>query len=222
MDIAARFITEDRETRNAKPEYIQYLNLVLFIGFLFSLGFARLYIGVKELGMFAVSPTKVAAVGLSPDLIKLKTVLNSQINLANEFQDYQVAVDKDKLVVEFATFELFDSGRAEVEKKNFRPIQNLAKIIFNSLPNSSIEIEGYTDDTRLLKNKNNFPSNWELSSARAVAIMYAFQDVGFKSEQLKVAGRGPSRPKYANRTASGDPIRENQAKNRRVVIHIGN
>ena len=77
-----------------------------------------------------------------------------------------------------------------------------------------ITIEGHTDNTPI-KSKR-FPSNWELSAARATAVLRLFIQCGYDPKKLSAAGCGPYRPIAPNTTAEG------RAKNRRIeiVIHL--
>lgn len=81
-----------------------------------------------------------------------------------------------------------------------------------------ITVEGHTDDTPVKSAL--YPSNWELSSARASAVVHYFLDHGIAPQQLRAAGYADSYPRVPNKDALGNPIPENQAKNRRVVIKL--
>jgi len=81
-----------------------------------------------------------------------------------------------------------------------------------------ITVEGHTDDEPITSGP--FPSNWELSTARAAAVVRAFIDSGIPAFRLRAAGYADTFPTAPNRDASGRALRENQAKNRRVVIRL--
>jgi chemotaxis protein MotB len=81
-----------------------------------------------------------------------------------------------------------------------------------------ITVEGHTDDTPI--STPQFPSNWELSTARAAAVARSLIEMGIPAQKLRAAGYADTYPKVPNRDASGNPIPENQAKNRRVVIEL--
>jgi chemotaxis protein MotB len=65
-----------------------------------------------------------------------------------------------------------------------------------------------------------FRSNWELASDRAINVLNLFEADGFPRNQLAAVSFADTQPKVPNRTAQGEPIRINQAKNRRVVVFI--
>lgn len=81
-----------------------------------------------------------------------------------------------------------------------------------------IEVEGHTDDSPI--SSDQFPSNWELSSARASNVVRYLVAKGFPAEKLKVVGRANTQPKAPNRDSAGTPILANQDLNRRVVVKL--
>jgi chemotaxis protein MotB len=81
-----------------------------------------------------------------------------------------------------------------------------------------VTVEGHTDDTPIKTAE--FPSNWELSSARAAAVVHELLEEGVPADRLRAVGYADTRPKAPNRDAAGNPIPANQAKNRRVVIKL--
>ena len=81
-----------------------------------------------------------------------------------------------------------------------------------------ISIEGHTDDMPI--STPQFQSNWELSTARAAAVVRFFLEQGIAPGKLSAAGYADTFPIAPNRTADGAVIPENQARNRRVVIKL--
>jgi chemotaxis protein MotB len=81
-----------------------------------------------------------------------------------------------------------------------------------------VTVEGHTDDAPI--GTSEFPSNWELSTARAAAVVRFFLDRGIPARRLRAAGYADTFPLVSNRDANGKAIPENQAKNRRVVIAL--
>ncbi|MBI1273042.1 MAG: OmpA family protein [Alphaproteobacteria bacterium] len=81
-----------------------------------------------------------------------------------------------------------------------------------------VTVEGHTDDNPV--ETPQFPSNWELSTARAAAVVRYFLEQGINPQKLRAAGYAETFPKLPNRDAAGNAIPENQAQNRRVVIKL--
>ncbi len=105
---------------------------------------------------------------------------------------------------------LFPSGSAELEASAMTVIDRIATIL--AVRPYPIRIEGHTD-TRPIKTSQ-FPSNWELSAARAARIVRLFEAHGIVSSRMVVAGLGENRPLSDNATEEG------RNRNRRVTIVI--
>ena len=79
----------------------------------------------------------------------------------------------------------------------------------------TIEVEGHTDDLPIATEK--FPSNWELSAARATGVVKYLLASGIEKERLKASGFADSKPKA---DIEGASIDEQRVANRRVVVSI--
>jgi len=117
---------------------------------------------------------------------------------------------------------IFKSGSAELLHESRTAIETLVLLIKRDTGDKSemtIQVEGHTDDVPLRRG-GLYPSNWELSGARASAVLRQFENHGFPIEGMKTIGFGASRPLVPNFDESGKPIPENRVKNRRVVIRV--
>jgi chemotaxis protein MotB len=81
-----------------------------------------------------------------------------------------------------------------------------------------ITVEGHTDDAPI--STVQFQSNWELSAARAAAVVRFFLEQNIPAAKLTAAGYADTFPIAPNRNADGSVIPDNQARNRRVVIKL--
>ena len=81
-----------------------------------------------------------------------------------------------------------------------------------------IVVEGHTDDIKIQSPL--YPSNWELSAARAAAVVQEFIKIGINANRFQAVGMADIAPKYPNMTMDGEPIPENRIKNRRIAIHV--
>lgn len=105
---------------------------------------------------------------------------------------------------------LFPSGSAEIEPSAVAVLERIAGIL--AVRPYPVRIEGHTD-TRPIKTSQ-FPSNWELSAARAARIVRLFETHGIVSSRMVVAGLGENQPLSDNATEEG------RNHNRRVTIVI--
>ncbi len=104
---------------------------------------------------------------------------------------------------------LFDFGRADINSTGFGVLDRIGNVI-KKMP-YPIRIEGHTDNVPIHTQK--FPSNWELSTARAVNVLKYFTDAGqIDPRRLSAVGYGDSKPLVANDSP------RHRAKNRRVEI----
>ena len=109
---------------------------------------------------------------------------------------------------------LFDSGKAEL-KSDALPVVEKVALILDRYAESTIEIEGHTDNVPI--NTSKFESNDVLSSYRALAMFdYLVQNTSLDPSMLKHSGRGEYLPIADNSTPEG------RAKNRRIEIKIYN
>lgn len=122
----------------------------------------------------------------------------------------QIEQDDNWLTIEFRSGLLFDSGSA-VTRSATKAV--LRQVIGTIAPaNNYVHVRGYTDDQSI--NNEQFQSNWQLSSARASAIVQELQQLDIAPERLAIEAYGQYRPKVDNTDAA------TRAQNRRVVIAI--
>lgn len=114
------------------------------------------------------------------------------------------------LEVEVRTDILFASGEAILSDKAIPALDALAATLLK-YPNP-VRVEGHTDNRPI--NTRYYPSNWELSAARAASVVHRFARAGVAPGRLSVIGFGENRPTQSNDTAAG------RVANRRVVIVI--
>lgn len=112
--------------------------------------------------------------------------------------------------VEIRTDILFSSGVATLAPEAVKVLQQLAETL-KPFPNP-IRVEGHTDNRPI--STRAFPSNWELSSARAASVVHLFTQTGLAPGRLAVIGLGEYRPAQSNSTPEG------RNANRRVLLVI--
>jgi chemotaxis protein MotB len=123
----------------------------------------------------------------------------------------RLEIGENKIRIMFEAPVLFDSGSAYLKKESLPVLQQVVKSL-NDMPNS-IQIEGHTDD-RPVAPGSKFDTNWELSSARAFAVLRFLEINGIPQQRLSATGYGEFRPIASNDTPEG------RAANRRIEINI--
>ena len=106
----------------------------------------------------------------------------------------------------------FESGSADLMPRVHGVLQDISEII-NEAPTAQIRVEGHTDNVPI--NTPRFPSNWELSAARALSVVrhMAYQG-GVEPARMSAVGYGEFRPVAPNNTA------DNRSANRRIEIYV--
>lgn len=142
----------------------------------------------------------------------------SELSEENNLSDYvNLSIDPDYNFVKLSISGsvLFDSGRAEI-KEEAKPILSKVGDILKVYDTYLIEIEGHTDNVKIVRSKTYKNNNW-LSSARALnAAEYLIQTKGLDPKTLKYSGRGEYEPVASNSDEKG------RAQNRRVEVKIYN
>jgi chemotaxis protein MotB len=139
-----------------------------------------------------------------------RTILKESENVG---MDGKIVVEKgqDRIILRLADNLVFPSASADI-RADARPILAVvAKALARN--NNEVSIEGHTDNIPLATER--YPSNWELSSARATAVLRVLaEEYGVDSKRLYAAGFGENRPVASNL------IPEGRAVNRRADIVI--
>ncbi|HBE04587.1 MAG TPA: flagellar motor protein MotB [Spirochaetia bacterium] len=149
---------------------------------------------------------------LSKSLKRAVSVFKPQITA----RQVRVTEDERGIVISLLNDVLFKPASAELDYEAARPMLENIRLLLSGL-DSKVRIEGHTDATPL-EGSSAFKDNWELSSARAWAILHGLlsvpSQVGIDESQLSISGYGSTRPVENNDTPEG------RAYNRRVDIII--
>ncbi|MEK7388942.1 MAG: OmpA family protein [Elusimicrobiota bacterium] len=120
-------------------------------------------------------------------------------------------IGENKIRIVFMAPVLFDSGSAYLRSEAFPLLQEVVRAI-EELPNP-IQVEGHTD-SRPITPGGKHASNWELSAARAFAVLRFLEINGIPQQRLSAIGYGEFRPQQTNETPEG------RTANRRIEINI--
>jgi chemotaxis protein MotB len=120
----------------------------------------------------------------------------------------EVKMVDGRMVLRLPTDVLFDSGSASLSKAGAAAVAEVAAVLA-TLDEKRFQVEGHTDNVPIT---TRFPSNWELSAARAVGVVKAMLAAGMQGGSLSAAGFGEYRPVGPNDSDV------NKAKNRRIEI----
>lgn len=141
--------------------------------------------------------------GIATDLLKAMEPLVKEGQVKVSQSVHGIAIEINASV-------LFASGQASLEPGSVKALRAVGRVLAQ-VPND-VQVEGFTDNTPI--NTVAFPSNWELSSARASSVVRLFAESGAPPERLVAVGYGEFRPVDTNSTPEG------RARNRRVTVMI--
>ena len=121
----------------------------------------------------------------------------------------QVKLVDGRMVLVLPTDVLFDSGSAKLSKEGVSAVKDVTAVL-KTLQKRRFQVEGHTDNVPIKTAQ--YPSNWELSSARALGVVKAMTEAGMSGEALSAAGFGEYRPAARNDSDA------NKRENRRIEI----
>lgn len=125
----------------------------------------------------------------------------------------KLAMTERGLVLTFLDEIFFDSGKAAIKPDGEQTLQKVAQVLQETVPDSPVAVEGHTDNEPI--HYSGWKSNWELSAARALAVVHYFTGhQGVSPERLRAVGFGEFHPVAVNDSP------ENMRQNRRVEVVI--
>ncbi len=149
------------------------------------------------------------------DAVSHYDALVSQLSQEVKQGHLQIKRYKNMLTVDVADQIFFASGSADIKESGKAVLKKVGKALA-PYPDKIIRVVGHTDDVPLTKARQKlFPTNWELSVARATHVVRFLQDqCKIDPERLVAAGRGPYQPVASNTSSEG------RQKNRRIEIML--
>jgi chemotaxis protein MotB len=178
-----------------------------------------------EKPLIGITPTALIKINSQDSVTPLPKppsadVAGSLIRMEREVQDAMRALIDAKLItvkresmwleIEINTDILFPSGSGGFSSSAEPVLDKLAEVL-RPFPNP-IRVEGHTDDRPI--HTAAFPSNWELSAARAASVVHQFTKQGIDPLRLEIVGFGEFHPRQANSSAEG------RNANRRVAVLV--
>ncbi len=124
-----------------------------------------------------------------------------------------VTQHQDRLVLTMLGQILFKSGQARLTPLGLDIMKQVGEVLA-TLPNKNIQVEGHTDNNPIYgRLQQQYPTNWELSTARATTVLrFLIEQTGMHPQDFSAAGYADTRPAVDNDSAEG------RAQNRRVEI----
>lgn len=164
----------------------------------------------------AQAETRIRELQQEQDMTVLsRKSLEDEMRAALESKDVTISQLQGKLTVNILDRVLFDSGEAQVKFDGEAVLRKVGAFLTQH-PALKVHVIGHTDNVPIkVAARSRFPSNWELSSARAnAAVRFLSEQGGVDPRRLGAVGYGEFRPIADNATAEG------RARNRRIAITV--
>jgi len=120
-----------------------------------------------------------------------------------------VKIEQGRIVINLPENVLFKSGHTRVNEKGQETLKQIAAVL-KEFSDRRFQIEGHTDNVPIKSTR--YPSNWELSTARALSVVHLMIHEGVQAQNVSAAGFGEFHPRADNK------IKEGRALNRRIEI----
>jgi len=111
---------------------------------------------------------------------------------------------------------LFASGKATLKNATISELDDIYRVLRERYSGKQVDVVGHTDTDPIVKTKDLWKDNWDLSAGRSLTVLRYLVDKGVSPQNIRAVACGQSRPVASNATAAG------KAKNRRVeiVVHM--
>jgi chemotaxis protein MotB len=144
------------------------------------------------------------------DFQALKKRIDKLVEEAGLADKVSTTVNLRGLKIKLLTDKLvFNSGSAVINERAYRTIDRIGRIVATERKHP-VQVEGHTDDRPI--NTSQYPSNWQLSGARAAAVVQRLAGAGVNPQRMSLSGYASQHPVALNATPAG------RARNRRVEI----
>ena len=168
----------------------------------------------KNISIIGEMSPAIGTAGVSGQQVDMLDAMQSieEIFMREELQDIASIeiTGPGEVLIRLGDEVLYDPGEARLKAGAARVLDGIARSIAGKT--DEVYVEGHTDNQPI--NTEEFPSNWELSSARALSVVRLLEKRGVPPDQLAAVGHGEYVPLESNATAAG------RARNRRVELYI--
>lgn len=185
-----------------------------------SLAFEAGALRARNISLAAALDTQLTAASRAKEeeINRLKQTYDDLVkDMEAEIKQGEIQITRlaDRLSVSLVDRILFPSGEADITPAGLKVLERVGKVL-KATEGKTIRVEGHTDNVAISDRlKQKFPTNWELSTARASNVVRFLQEqVGIEPQRLHAIGLSEYHPIASNTTAKG------RSQNRRIEIGL--
>ncbi len=172
----------------------------------------------KQMPIDKIAKILDEALKRSEEINKMKQQIKEVLEQTKQTAVVKIIERKEHMEIVFPNKTFFNSGTAKLLPLAYKMFTKFANMFGKMKFPVDIMVEGHTDSDYIKSRV--FPSNWELSTARASAVVRLLISRGIPSERLSAKGYADQKPLLPEIDRKGRKIRKNQAYNRRIVLRI--
>ena len=195
---------------DGEPWLMSYADMVTLL-----LCFFAVLVGMSKIDILKVEQmTQHFTKKTTMTMEELSMVIKDFITKEQLSEQVSVKMTSRGIEINFKDKLLFDIGQAELKRESLQVLSKMAKLVdYKDVMDKIIYVEGHTDSIPIKSAR--FPSNWELSSARAASVVRFFIGEGINNEKFISVGHADTMPNIVEKDAT-----TGSSENRRVVVII--
>lgn len=196
-----------------------FLDIMLLL-----LSFFVIILGISKFDNFNIS--KTSSEELTDGYVNQERSINNlylelSLLLEDEIgqEDLNIVLANNEIKVTLSNELLYNVGSAELYPSGMDILNRIAsRIVLVEEEEFFVDVEGHTDNRPI--NGGKYESNWDLSTARSSNVVEVLLNKGFSPRRIRASGYADAQPLVPNLDQFGNPIKENQAKNRRFELRM--
>ena len=197
-----------------------FLDIILLL-----MSFFIIIVGISKYDSFNLAPQLDAENIENAVTIQERSINNLYLELSllleDEIgeEDLNIVLANNEIKVTLSNELLYDVGSAELYPKGMDVLERIAsRIALVEEEEFFVDVEGHTDNRPVIGGR--YESNWDLSTARSSNVVEVLLNKGFSPRRIRASGYADAQPLVPNIDQFGNPIEENQAKNRRFELRM--
>jgi len=216
--IVSHETSHEEHLEDAEAWLISYADMMTLLMAFFAIMFSFSRVDQKKFDALAHSVSTQFGGKVQMPFDDLTRTIEDLIKKKHLENKVSVEQDRSRMAIVFQGSTLFGAGEASLTPESKDTVSDFLDILREKAITYPVVVEGHTDDTPI--STPAFPSNWELSGARASLILRMLESKGFTRTNLRAEGFADIEPVAPDENPDGTPNMENKSKNRRVTIRV--